>query len=70
MKLETAQDERLRKTLEPAPVAGVEIDGEDRQAAIKLLNVSDLIDRIGIDGDSTISWRATRRRLPEKWPTR
>ncbi|OEZ96193.1 CHC2 zinc finger domain-containing protein [Duganella sp. HH101] len=60
MKLEAVQDERWRKTLEPAPVAGVAISDEDRSAALKLLNDPDVIDRIvadmeaaGITGEST-----------------
>lgn len=60
MKLEAVQDERLRKTLEPAPVEGVQIGDEDRRAALKLLNDPDLIGRIvadmeaaGITGEST-----------------
>jgi DNA primase catalytic core len=60
LKLEAVQDERLRKTLEPAPVAGVEIGEEERRAALELLRDPDLIGRIvadmeaaGITGEST-----------------
>lgn len=60
LKLEAVQDERLRKTLEPAPVAGVDISDDDRRAALSLLNDPDLIGRIvadmeaaGITGEST-----------------
>src|SRR6202008_2961145 len=49
LKLEAVQDERLRKTLEPAPVAGVAISDEDRRAAMALLNDSDIIGRIVTD---------------------
>ena len=60
LKLEAVQDERLRKTLEPAPLAGVEMDDEARRAALELLRDPDLIGRIvadleaaGITGEST-----------------
>lgn len=49
LKLEAVQDERLRKTLEPAPTQSVQIGDENRRAALTLLNAPDLIERIAAD---------------------
>jgi len=60
LKLEALQDERLRKTLAPAPVEGVQMSEEERRAALALLQAPDLIGRIvadmeaaGITGETT-----------------
>ncbi len=60
LKLEQLQDEQIKKTLEPKPIAAVQINETERAAALDLLKSPNLLERIindfeacGVTGETT-----------------
>lgn len=52
LKLEALQDEQIKNTLQPKPIAAVQMDETERQAALALLKAPDLLNRILADFDA------------------